>query len=257
MRFNQILMAAATQGGGLGDTYIENAVDFNGSTDYLSKAADLTGNADSTTGILSIWFRLDGGDAAVQEFIHNESDRFQANRSSSDKVVVYIADAAGSSSFRMESSTSYTTNATWRHLLASWDTNFSAGNKLKHLYINDANDIGTITDSSAAFTIDYTRTAWTVARFTDLSIRFFNGGLSEVYFAPGQFLDFSNSTNRRKFIDAGGKPVNLGADGSTPTGTAPLIYLKDPAATVGTNSGSGGDFTINGAPATASTTPSS
>ena len=35
--------------------------------------------------------------------------------------------------------------------------------------------------------------------------------LAEVWIAPGQYIDLSIESNRRKFITAGSKPVELGA----------------------------------------------
>jgi hypothetical protein len=56
--------------------------------------------------------------------------------------------------------------------------------------------------------------------------------------------------NLDKFIDATLKPVPLGADGSTPTGTAPVIFCHrdagDAAATFATNLGTGGALTLEG-----------
>lgn len=49
--------------------------------------------------------------------------------------------------------------------------------------------------------------------------------------------------------------MNLGVDGSTPTGVAPAIYLNKRAALFGQNLGTGGDFTVNGAPKDANSTP--
>lgn len=49
--------------------------------------------------------------------------------------------------------------------------------------------------------------------------------LAEIWFAPGVFLDFSNPANRAKFHDNSHKPVRLGDDGSTPTGSPPLLYM--------------------------------
>jgi hypothetical protein len=43
-----------------------------------------------------------------------------------------------------------------------------------------------------------------------------------------------------------GAPVSLGADGSTPTGTAPIIFLSGATSSWETNKGSGGGFTENG-----------
>lgn len=55
------------------------------------------------------------------------------------------------------------------------------------------------------------------------------GALTEVWIAPGQYIDWSNSANRQKFhtSDLVGQhfaPVSLGSGGQTPTGTKPQIY---------------------------------
>jgi len=61
------------------------------------------------------------------------------------------------------------------------------------------------------------------------------------------YLDFSQEANRLKFFDAFGYPVDLGEDGSTPTGSQPLIYINNDFH-LGTNLGSGGDFTPTNTP---------
>lgn len=72
-----------------------------------------------------------------------------------------------------------------------------------------------------------------------------NGYLAELWFSD-TFIDFSQESNRLKFRDAFGNPVNLGTDGSVPTGTAPLMYMRFDPLSFATNSGVGGNFTING-----------
>ena len=61
------------------------------------------------------------------------------------------------------------------------------------------------------------------------------------------YLDFSQEANRLKFFDAFGYPVDLGEDGSTPTGSQPLIYINNDFH-LGTNLGSGGNFTPTNTP---------
>ena len=61
------------------------------------------------------------------------------------------------------------------------------------------------------------------------------------------YLDFSQEANRLKFFDAFGYPVDLGEDGSAPTGNQPLIYINNDFH-LGTNLGSGGDFTPTNTP---------
>ena len=66
------------------------------------------------------------------------------------------------------------------------------------------------------------------------------------YFSAA-YIDFSQESNRLKFVDALGYPVDLTTQieaGDIPT---PLIHMKFESTTsLGTNSGSGGDFTVNG-----------
>jgi hypothetical protein len=59
-----------------------------------------------------------------------------------------------------------------------------------------------------------------------------------------------------KFFSAAGKPVALGADGSTPTGTAPRIFFSGDNSSFATNKGTGGSFTLTGSLTNASTSPS-
>ena len=87
-----------------------------------------------------------------------------------------------------------------------------------------------------------------------------HGDLAEVYIAYGQYLDFTVTSNRRKFISSTGKPVNLGTDGSLPTAVSPSVYFhlahSEAPADFGLNRGSGGNFTVQGSLTTAATSPS-
>lgn len=229
-----------------------NAVDYNGSGDYLNKATDFTGLADSKTGIFSVWLRIDGGNSSQMFLLTtggSSPNAFYVQRTAGNVFEFRGRDTGGSGVLLMSTVNSYTSSATWIHVLASWDLAASA----THIYISDVSDKTTTTATNT--NINYTDAPWLVGSSAGIG-SYWNGCMAELYFAPGQYLDFSNSANRRKFISALGKPVDLGIDGSTPTGTSPILYLKNPAATVGTNSGTGGNMTINGAPTTASSSPS-
>ena len=238
-----------------------DAADFDGTNDWLNRGADFTGSADSSLGIFSGWVRIDGSDATYMGIVRHVSGQCNIERTSGDKFEVELWDPTNMVNVvRMRSTTSYTTSTTWLHFLASWSTNFTAGNKLTHLYINDVDDKNLLVDSVSGSDVDYTPTDWAVGARSAAGAGPFNGALAEIYFAPGQYLDFSVESNRRKFISATGKPVDLGADGSTPTGTAPILYCRmadgAAASTFGTNLGSGGGMTINGTLDIASTSPS-
>lgn len=55
-----------------------------------------------------------------------------------------------------------------------------------------------------------------------------------------------SATAYQKFFTSGGYPVDLGSNGSTPFSAQPQDYLKNPAASFGTNSGSAGNYTAQG-----------
>jgi hypothetical protein len=73
-----------------------------------------------------------------------------------------------------------------------------------------------------------------------------SGNYGAMYLS-NEYVDFSQEANRLKFVDALGYPVDLQPAidaGDIPT---PLIHMKfDDTSALGTNSGSGGDFTVNG-----------
>ncbi len=142
----------------------------------------------------------------------------------------------------------------WVHVLMAVKTNFSNGNKIFQVYLNDQAYTFIQNDNSAAFLMTFTGFSFWVG--DDSFGDFLTFDTADMWIAPGQFIDFSVESNRRKFIDADGKPVDLGADGSTPTGTAPAIFFSGDPLAFPTNKGTGGSFTLAGSLTNASTSPS-
>jgi len=239
---------------------VVDAADFDGTNDYLSRGSDLTGAADSKTGIFSCWVRIDGGNGTDMYILDNATSlgafRFFVRRRSTHAIEIYGYNSAGVGIMDLGTfNTTYSSSSTWLHILASWD--LGAGTYT--LRISDTADtaITTFTNDS----IDHTTGAFYVgASPVGGSGGKFNGAIAELYFAPGQYLDCDLVYNRRKFISASGKPVHLGSDGSLPTGTAPLLYLHlddaEAAANFATNRGTGGNLSVTGSLDTASSSPS-
>jgi hypothetical protein len=153
-----------------------------------------------------------------------------------------MVDATDQLGLMFQSGLAPLTSPGWHSVLFNCQTNFSAGNKLFQLYVDDVS-VGTLVqDVDAAFDMP----------FNGLPIYIMGSGLqgdligdfSNVWIAPGQIVDFSVTANRRKFITAANKPVNLGVDGSAPTGVAPAIFFAGDDTTFGTNAGSGGSFKL-------------
>lgn len=80
----------------------------------------------------------------------------------------------------------------------------------------------------------------------------FTGDIYFLWFDETQNLDFSDESVRRKFVDASGYTVPMGASGELPTGTAPRLFLAyDRGSKWAANKGTGtGTFTATGSPAT-------
>lgn len=246
-------------GAGRGNGFCDSA-DFDGTNDYMLRGGALTGVVDGKKGIFSCWVRIDGGDGNSGRLFTSAlaaSERIVVARTAGNLFQVAAANSAGAQILNIFTVGTYTAGATWRHVLSSWDLGTVGA---RHIYITDVSDISvtTFTDD----TIDYAMASpdYAVgARIDGNATTIFNGCMAELYFNAVDYLDLSVEANRRKFISSSLKPVDLGADGSTPTGTAPAVYLHlangEAAANFATNRGAGGNFTITGTLDTGSTSP--
>jgi hypothetical protein len=142
----------------------------------------------------------------------------------------------------MTTTATLTADGNWHHILASWDTSNATN---CWMAVDGTN--GTTLNTRNDVTCDYTFSGW----YFSMDSAGLNADVCEPYFAPGQSLGAFSSANVLKFRTSGGKPENLGADGSTPTGSQPGIYLKSAYSSFGTNAGTGGNFTVNGTLASA------
>ena len=226
-------------GNGTLATDYANVVDNN-----YARGADLTGNADGSKGICSFWFFPAVPTSATQS-IYNTSP--SSNIISffpifGNRLRFTFVQPSAATAFFMFNVTPLAVGV-WHHILASWDLTVTPVPTGLQLFINDSSNIGTRTQIAGA-TIDYTQADHGFADNASFGGGNLESCVSEFYFAPNQFLDFSMTSNRRLFIDAAGDPVELGATGSVPTGTAPLMYFPDGDGA--TNAGTGGTFTLSG-----------
>ena len=241
-------------GGGGGGDFPVNAVHFDGSNDYLARGGDLTGAANGENILISFWFNMAGGDGVFQSFLRTDTNGARLERNSSDKIVMSLINDAGGSIWKVTSTSSFSTsvNAGWHHLLITAQLDVSP---VAHIYLDDASL--DVTENTAPLNgdINMTGTDWGVGADPGAGAQKAFADMAEVYFTD-EFLDISVESNRRKFIDASGFPVDVGSDGSTPTGTAALIFMQGATVSWHTNDGSGGGFTENGALTDAATNPS-
>lgn len=213
--------------------------DFDGTNDSLSRGAAWTGAVDGKEGIFSCWIKI--GTRQLSQIIASGAFTVAVQQGVGG-AIYFLASGA------LDLNSSVLSTGTWHHILASWDT----ANNEAHIYIDDIEDKTETTLNDA--TLDYDNAAWRIGSLVNEAQKF-DGAIQELYFNFVTHLDLSVEANRRKFIDASGLPVDLGADGSTPTGTAPHLYFKNVFGTFHTNLGSGGDCTVTGALADEGTNP--
>lgn len=218
------------------------AANFNGAT-YLKRGAGLTGAADSKLLTVSLWFRFGGTGTRRQVSASTTAGgstlRARMRLAGDNRWGVVLDNAAGTTIGRIESSA--LTAGHVYHALLSMDLSNPAK---QFIYINDVSDLS-LTTTFTNDTVDFTLGDWSIGANPD-GTETYSGDMAQLWFAPGVYLDLSVEANRRKFIDADGNPVDLGAAGATPTGTSPLIFLNGDISAWATNKGTGGGFTTTG-----------
>ena len=126
----------------------------------------------------------------------------------------------------------------WHHLLFSWNY----GTPSAVVYIDDQlQDIGSAVSDTvpSAGTTDFLDIGRVTGFFE------YDGCIAQYWLHTGTAIDLSVKANRRKFITATNRPVNLGSDGSLPNGSQPEVFLKGTGTGFNVNSGSIGNFTAN------------
>jgi len=237
--------------------YFVDAATFD--VDYMRTAALFTGLADGPLATICFAVKFDAaGDGVFQRIFNHNGSQFQVYKDASNILNLIVQDATFVTQLKLTSTSSYTSANGWLRVNASFNINFGAGSKIGYLYINDVDDKTVSNDVGAAANIGYTTgSSWSVGENAGAGTQLLKGSLAELWFSGTTAIDFSSTSNRRNFILSGLCPVNLG---SNPTGSSPDCYLHlddgEAVANFATNRGTGGNFTITGALATAETSPS-
>ena len=216
---------------------LPEAVSFDGTTDYLKRTSDMTNNTNSKTFTFSCWVYYAGG---IQLYA---ADNVAIGVSLSTIGQVKISGYAGGDALDYVSAAESVPDSTWVNVIVSLDM---ANTSNRHVYVGDVALSGTWTT--------YVNTPLLFAQSlhgvgaVGQGGNIFKGRLAHV-FLDYTYRDLSTTSNRRLFIDADGKP-------SSTIPSSPILYLPmTDAATAGSNSGTGGDFTVNGVLATAERGP--
>jgi len=230
--------------------YTYTATKFDGVNDWLTHSGDLSGVSDGQIFTLSFWIKLNnaGQDNTVRRVWRFGGDLFSVlfhDNTEGNHLQTFGQTGGGAStSFNILGSTAFTSSSAWHHIAIAID---HSDNAKRFIYVDGvaetldvrAYDNGVNTDWSNGGDQGFLATTGG-ANITAASV-------SEVWFAIGQYVDISQASNLQKFRSVAGKPVSLGADGSTPTGSAPTLYFKNPFGTFQNNESSGvNDFSVTG-----------
>lgn len=225
-----------------------NAVQFDGTNDYLVRGAGLTGAADTKVGIMSVWLDMAGGDGSVHTIFRDDiNGLIQITRTTGNKLSLRLVDPTITIvSLELVTTTNIVAASGWQHICAAWNV----GAAYAKIFVNGADDTGSPTINNA--NVDWTRPDFAVGG-SAAGVAKLNANVAQLYLNTSETIDLA--ANISKFI-LDGNPVDMGSDGALVTGTAPRVFLDGPTANWHTNKGTGGGFTENGALTDAATLPS-
>lgn len=254
-----VVLSGSVPAGG----YSPSATHFAGDTQcWMERDGGLTGATDTGVKfIFSVWVNFTGGDGVEQSIFRSSSGtRFQVSKRTTNLIRIVAKSADNVVRVQLDQNAgavaAITAATGWVNILCTGDNTLTTG--FATMYINGVS-CGTVTTLGTAgvpdgTALDFVEADWATGATVGGTL-YITGDLSEFYFNGAESIDLTNATNREKWRSSGGDPVDLGSDGSTPTGTAPLVYFRSVYTSFTTNSATGGNFVKYGTTAFTSATP--
>lgn len=240
--------------------YVASAVHFDGSTWLINPSLNA---ADSGHFSFSLWAKVTAPTSGVYPTFwvvdpaHLYWNAFYAQGPgpSAGAVDFFFGDDMR----QYASNSGNTGHGQWHHFLGTADVDHPQGFKVRKLYV-DGVDYGVAMDDSYPSGTGVLQNLPFFIGYDGYTSGIFTGDMSDIWIAPGVSLLDSNgnvpTATMRKFISSSGKPVDIGSNCSTPTGSTPAICLLGNSSTFGTNKGTGGAFVTTGTFTNAATSPS-
>ena len=107
------------------------AILFDGTTDFMTRADALDGVVNSKTGIFSSWIRIDGGDGTTRNFFITSLEKVRLRFQNNNRLQFVFRNGNPAAQYR--TSVTLTASAGYFHVLSSWDM----GNDIVQLYVDD------------------------------------------------------------------------------------------------------------------------
>jgi len=236
--------------------YVAPSVYFDGTNDFLYlPLPNNVATVGSSVGTISFWIKLNSPPTAGVKpgILLSPGGGLQLQFDTSGLIELIGMNTSGTrGQVLIMRSASQLSVGIWHHVALSWDITVNPSKQ--RLYVDGASDWG-YGSVLIGGVIDVADKAWNFS-LDKLNYYKIDGCFADVWADFGHFIDLDVPANLEKFRDPSGRPVDLGADGSAPTGTQPPIYLHGNATTFANNAGYGGAFTVYGNPTDCPTSPS-
>jgi hypothetical protein len=227
----------------VGSSYNQTRVTFDGSNDYITYTPD-TSFANAAGLTLSVWIDVSGADSDNLTII-NHAARIVISRNTSGKLSWIVVNTSATALWTGTTDATHAEAEGLIHFALAFDGSAGTG----QVYVNGVSVAHTDTVAPAAGTVHWNRAVASGLFGSSTGSAKFNGEVGDLWL-DNSYLDLS--ANIGKFISSG-VPVDLGANGETPTGLSPLIFMGGTMAAAdwndGTNLGSvqSVTFTMTGA----------
>jgi len=226
-----------------------NSIELNGSNNGFYKSSPISPN--STPWTFAGWFNTDDHTKSQQWIIEDFQNGKPPCQISLENnfINILVKDSSNNTKWQARESGAISSN-TWHCLLASYNPSTGAASAYVGTLGNGT--MNAITNFTGPATATFDTAMYDSAKSLGIWTRGYNGSIdfdgtvSDTWFDGNTYIDFTSSSNREKFFSSSGLPVDLGTDGSTPTGSSPDLFLSGPASSYGTNKGSGGSVTTYG-----------
>ena len=192
---------------------------FDGANNYLD-GNPLTGIADSKKFTLVMKWNFADAPGVTQEMLHATSSRINVARNTAGQLLVQAANAAAALIL---------SQATLNAILPAGPAVIMVSVDLAtpgsfQVYVNDVVPVAITSTTFTNDTINFSGAAEYAQGGTVTGTSLMHGDGYMIWLMTGTNIDFSVTSNRRKFFDRAGNQEWLGFNGTLPTGSQPILY---------------------------------
>jgi hypothetical protein len=227
----------------------------------LEQTTATLGLANTQQVSLSMWFKTPLTAAAGRLLIASDnsaSDKLVIGYNTSGFVTVQARNAAGTLILDAVGTVTDISDNAWHHVAVSINMQAATGADAVRIFVDDATESPTVSTFVGSGVINLAQTGLIFAVLNHSgSATLTQGEFSQFWCDPARFVDYAVAATRANFVQTTSThiPIDLGDDGSTPTGTAPLIFVGEGPTFVettplhNTNKGTfSGTFTVSRGP---------